>query len=310
MTRRLRCWRSLRRSSGSVSIRSHRICDCEKISEWTQYQHLILYFLPNDNVALGFEKINWCACAQLPISRNLHETSSKLDSHLALRLAQRLARVNGMLLRRYFSWIGPTLAVSFYSPLTGQDDDPAKISATALSSEHQPRFVALWTADHLNLMAIAFSSATFLRTAQKLVFLVDDSIGGQSVANVLESSRIPVVAISGRGEAERLRTLRQLMEVRSPLILVVDGRGPYFKVGTGIVSLARAMNGAIQACSVHSSRSLLLPNWKVPLTVPRRYSRLLVRFGGPINCGPRGGEESLLSLAKRVERELNDLRAD
>jgi lysophospholipid acyltransferase (LPLAT)-like uncharacterized protein len=67
---------------------------------------------------------------------------------------------------------------------------------------------------------------------------------------------------------ERLKLLRDYMSRRPATFLVVDGRGPYFQVAPGIVSLARTLDCPLVPCSVAAVPHLLLPNIRVPISLP------------------------------------------
>ena len=156
-------------------------------------------------------------------------------------------------------------------------------------------------------MAIAFADDDFLRASRLFRYIVDDSFGGQIVSAVLDHLRVPQIGIAESDPASRLRSLREVMNTRSELVLAVDGRGPYFDVGTGVVTLAKTLAATLVPCSAVATKTIRIPNRRVPITVPRPFSIVSVQFGEPID--PPATVSSGVLTARHLRDALNRLQS-
>jgi lysophospholipid acyltransferase (LPLAT)-like uncharacterized protein len=165
------------------------------------------------------------------------------------------------------------------------------------------RLYLLWIADHLNLLAVAFADAQFLNASRQLRYVVDDSIGGSIVSRALRSVGIEEVRISEADPVSRLRSLRAMVQPGAPLVLAVDGRGPYYQVSSGVVSLARTLGMSMFPCAAIASHAITFPNRRVPVTLPRRGATISVLFGHAIHP-----QLDAKSTAAHIRDCLNTLR--
>jgi lysophospholipid acyltransferase (LPLAT)-like uncharacterized protein len=124
-----------------------------------------------------------------------------------------------------------------------------------------------------------------------------------------------VIEISHRDPAARLRALKGVVRSRPSAFLVIDGRGPYFSVGTGIVNLARTLNATIVPCAIASSPHLSLRGRTARVQVPLPRSRVHLSLGRPVSfdtqhAGARATagasllQESLFALASSTRDTL------
>jgi lysophospholipid acyltransferase (LPLAT)-like uncharacterized protein len=206
---------------------------------------------------------------------------------------------------RYLRLIGPTVRSSLEMPV-GSGSDPWRcFRDLVIEDRRKPHFLALWTTDHLNLLTLAFVRGQFAGIARHLAFLVDDSLGGRVVAGVLQKQSLHSVFIRHADPAGRLRDLRALVELNAPLVLVVDGHGPYYQVGTGIASLAKAVRGVVWPCAARTYAPLLIPNSKVRVELPRPFSTIAVALAPPIVAETVGNASE---LADSLRMHLDHLR--
>lgn len=210
-----------------------------------------------------------------------------------------LSSAAGAILWKYLRVVGPTLRCVLKVPRSEIQDPLEALRASVFSASTRPAFVALWTTDHINLLAFAFAATELKQIARDLAFLVDDSLGGRIVKEVLKRENLTYISIRTTDAAGRLKDLRALLELRTPLVLVVDGHGPYFEVGTGLLTLAKMLEGAIWPCAARARRSLLVPNAKVRLQLPTFFSELAVTLGDPIMCRPEDSAADLASILRR-----------
>jgi lysophospholipid acyltransferase (LPLAT)-like uncharacterized protein len=215
------------------------------------------------------------------------------------------APVAAAVLWRYLRLIGPSLRCSFRINESVGEDPWRLFKDLVLQDSQAPHFIALWTTDHLNLLSLAFAYGEFPNVARELSFLVDDSFGGRIVGKVLERQSLRSIRIRHGDPAGRLRDLRHLVGSRSPLVLVVDGHGPYFRVGTGISSLVRAVRGVVWPCAARTRLPILMPNARVRVELPRPFSRVRVILGKPVAAGTGA---LATELSSELQRVLLDLR--
>jgi lysophospholipid acyltransferase (LPLAT)-like uncharacterized protein len=150
-----------------------------------------------------------------------------------------------------------------------------------------PAIYTLWTSDQVNLLSVGFSSQTCAEFARRFEYFADDSFGGIVMQAAIARLRSPVIAISERDPAARLRALKVVVTSRPSAFLVVDGRGPYFGVGTGIVNLASTMQAAIVPCSIASWPHLWLRGRSARLQLPLPKSQVLLALGTPLRVDSR-----------------------
>jgi lysophospholipid acyltransferase (LPLAT)-like uncharacterized protein len=174
-----------------------------------------------------------------------------------------------------------------------------------------PAFYTLWTSDQINLLSVGFSSHTYAEFARRFEYFADDSFGGIVMQAAIAKLCAPVIAISERDPAARLRALKVVVTSRPSAFLVVDGRGPYFSVGTGIVNLASTMKATIVPCSIASWPHLSLRGRSARLQIPLPTSQVLLALGTPLTMDGRHAganafvqanllRDALLALASRT----------
>jgi lysophospholipid acyltransferase (LPLAT)-like uncharacterized protein len=193
------------------------------------------------------------------------------------------AKATSSLLYTYLRSIGSTLRVAVALPdgqIFAEADDPL---GRFIDAQQQvgPAIFPLWTIDQINLLSVGFSSRSFALFARRFEYFVDDSFGGVLMRAVVTKLGAPVIAISDRDAAARLRRLRSVISSRPSAFLVVDGRGPYFKVGTGIVNLASTMRATVVPCVAASWPYLTLRGTVARVHLPLPKSRVLLSFGQP-----------------------------
>jgi len=198
------------------------------------------------------------------------------------------ARLAAASLRLYLRAISSSLkiGIALEDGTIRSGDDDAIGEFVRQQSLKGPAIFPLWTSDQVNLLSLGFAPSTFRSFVDSFRFFVDDSFGGLLMASALRSLRGKLVSISQRDPADRLRGLRAFVSERPTAFLVVDGRGPYFTVSTGLINLARSIPVAIVPCSATAfpHATLRLRKAKVHLPIPA--SRILVQFGTPISYGP------------------------
>ena len=201
------------------------------------------------------------------------------------------AKVFAAALYAYLRSIGATLRIRIALPdspaIADTEDGAARL--LRLSTVSAPLVFPLWTTDQVNLLATAFGSRHLRNlAAEHFRFFVDDSVGGIIMDGLLRRLGLGTIEISDTDPAARLRTLRSFVQSKPTAFLVVDGRGPYFQVGSGIVNLARATHATLVPCAAAASATVTLYSRGARVAVPLPRSEIRVAFGKPRFFDGRG----------------------
>ena len=218
----------------------------------------------------------------------------------------RTARATSLLLCAYLRRIGPSLRVGTTLPegrIAIGISEPLE-QFIRIQQESGPTFYTLWTRDQINLLSIGFSSQSYRLFARRFQYFADDSFGGVVMRTAIARLSACVIAISERDPAARLRTLKSVVGSRPSAFLVVDGRGPYFSIGTGIINLASTMKASIVPCAVDSWPHVPLRGRSASVHVPLPKSRVLLSFGRPLNFDARPTAATAASEASILRQSL------
>ena len=224
-----------------------------------------------------------------------------------------LATATSSLLHGYLSVIGKTIKTGC---LIGEEvswEEEATYFLQQFFCVHNyagPALYLLWIADHLNLVSLGYVSPSFRQMARQFKFFADDSFGGLVMRRTIRSLGAESLPISQADPVKRLQLLRSVMLNRPSVFLAVDGRGPYFKIGTGIVNLAIAIRGTVIPCSILARPALNLTNLAVSVTLPLPRSRLLIAVGKPISHNELKASGPPAAVALRLEQDLLGVRGN
>lgn len=219
-----------------------------------------------------------------------------------------LSSILGTTLHYYLKAVGPTLDVRFVLPTAHVPLKDVSRLRTFLSTLEgdRPLIFATWISDHINLLSVAYASPDFLQLATSFHYFADDSFGGLTVQSALRWIDGKVLPLSDRDPAQRLKVLRSVLDIRPSAFLAVDGRGPYFHVGTGLVNLSRTMGAPIVPCSIRASRSITIASGS-KVVVPLRGSSITVSFAETIATGSFSGGGSAERVAEDIAEQLRRL---
>jgi lysophospholipid acyltransferase (LPLAT)-like uncharacterized protein len=127
-----------------------------------------------------------------------------------------------------------------------------------------------------------FASAWLWRKTG-IAVMVSRSFDGEYIARTIE--KLGFVAVRGsssRGGAVALRGLKSQLEQGNLVAFTIDGpRGPKYVAKPGPVLLSRASAFPMAAFYVALSDAWVLKTWDA-MTIPRPFSKALVRFSGKI----------------------------
>ena len=221
-----------------------------------------------------------------------------------------LARALGTTLHYYLKAVGPTLEVwsALPSAPTPRKDVPGLRNFLSVLSADQPLIFATWISDHINLLSLAYVSSDFRELAKSFHYFADDSFGGLTVQSALRWIDAKVLPLSDRDHVRRLKLLRSMLDMKTSAFLAVDGRGPYFQVGTGLVNLARTIGASVVPCSIRANRSITIAS-KSRVAVPLLGSSITVSFAETIATGRLGCGAPAERVADNIADQLRRLAA-
>ncbi|MFP6654743.1 MAG: DUF374 domain-containing protein [Myxococcota bacterium] len=223
----------------------------------------------------------------------VEEPQQQSDAHLSGRLASLRLRIFGILTGALIRILGATWRVQILGvdPYQHPDqDDPATTPVGHLG--------ALF---HESLVPCAW----FFRDRRYSV-AVSRSRDGNLIRSSLLSLgyREPARGSSSRGGAAALLGLvRQHADGATVSVLVDGPRGPARMAKTGVVSLGRLINTAIQPVAFSATPALRLSSWDRSL-IPFPFARVVCVFGQPISVAPKGDEEDDQLAAHRLDERL------
>ena len=209
----------------------------------------------------------------------------------------------------YLKRIGPTLRIGIV-PSDGVlrvdlSDAISELSQSSILSG--PALLPLWTYDQVNLLSLGFASDNVKALLRRFKFFVDDSFGGTVMHNAISRINGNIISISDKDPAARLRSLRRVVADQPAAFLVVDGRGPYFRIGTGLINLAYAIGATVVPCSAQVSHALRLRGRTARISIPLPRSRIVVSLGAPIYFTASKRQVSAEREASTLERALSTL---
>jgi len=144
-----------------------------------------------------------------------------------------------------------------------------------------------------------------------IAVMISQSRDGEMIARVAEKfGWEPVRGSSTRGGVAALRKLRALASHGYNFAHIVDGpKGPFGEVKPGLLYLARMVGKPIVPTSTSAEKRWIFNSWD-RFMVPKPFSRILIRFGEPIDIPPKIDSEALEQKRLLVEKRLKELNAD
>ena len=116
----------------------------------------------------------------------------------------------------------------------------------------------------------------------------------------------PVRGSSTRGGKEALAAMVQDLAKNQAALHIVDGpQGPKAVVKAGLIRLAQLSKGVIVPIYISVDRAWVTRSWDRFL-IPKPFSRVLVRFGEPIDVPEQMDSEAFEALRLEVEKKMID----
>ena len=140
-----------------------------------------------------------------------------------------------------------------------------------------------------------------------LSIMISMSRDGDWIAPVVKWLGLrPVRGSSTRGGKEALAVMVQDLAQNQAALHIVDGpRGPKAVIKAGLIRLAQLSKAAIIPVYISVDRAWVTRSWDRFL-IPKPFSRVLVRFGKPIDVPEQMDSEAFESLRREVEKKMID----
>jgi len=193
------------------------------------------------------------------------------------------ARVLSRYLRSTARW-----GVARYVDERGRALDSVDVrGALASRADGRPLLPVYWGADAIAVATLPFLGPPFLEAARRITFLFDETFGGRVCAGLVNQLGGQSVMLAPAGRPERLEHLSLVLRRGGSFAFAVDGGGPYFRVGTGVASLARALKAFVVPLACAATPAIpWLHRSGISFPLPR--CRVTAAIGRPIDgSGPR-----------------------
>jgi len=137
--------------------------------------------------------------------------------------------------------------------------------------------------------------------------MISMSRDGDWIAPVVKSLGLrPVRGSSTRGGKEALAAMVQDLAQHQVALHIVDGpRGPKGVIKAGLIRLAQLSKADIIPIYISVDRAWVTHSWDRFL-IPKPFSRVLVRFGEPIDVPEQMNSEAFEALRRELEKKMID----
>ena len=144
-----------------------------------------------------------------------------------------------------------------------------------------------------------------------LSIMISKSRDGDWIAPVVQWLGLrPVRGSSTRGGKEAMAAMVQDLAQNQAALHIVDGpQGPKAEIKAGLIRLAQLSKAAIVPIYISVDRAWVARSWD-RFIVPKPFSRVLVRFGEPIDVPEQMDSEAFEALRLEVEKKMIDGHAE
>jgi len=137
--------------------------------------------------------------------------------------------------------------------------------------------------------------------------MISRSRDGDIIADVVRRLNFrPVRGSSSRGGREALASLVGDLAEHPLAVHAVDGpQGPRGVVKAGLISMAKLSGAPIFPVYVSVDRAWVLKSWD-RFIIPKPFSRVVIRWDGPIPVPPDLNETAFEALRREIERRMRE----
>jgi lysophospholipid acyltransferase (LPLAT)-like uncharacterized protein len=156
-----------------------------------------------------------------------------------------------------------------------------------------------------------FPGITFFSSRKPIAIMISQSRDGEMVARVVDIlGWHPVRGSSTRGGVAALKQLKGLALRGYKIGHIVDGpKGPFGNVKPGLLRIAQVAGKPIVPTITSAQDKWVFNSWD-RFMVPKPFSRVIIRFGEPIDV-PEGLDTAAFEQKRlRIERRMADLYED
>ena len=156
-----------------------------------------------------------------------------------------------------------------------------------------------------------FPGITFFSTRKPIAIIISKSRDGEMAARAVDIlGWRPVRGSSSKGGKEALDELKALAEQGYRVGHIVDGpQGPFGTVKPGLIRIAQHASLPIVPTITSGEKRWVFNSWD-RFMVPKPFSRVIIRFGAPIEVPAELDDEGFTALQARIEGEMDLLYKD
>ncbi|BBO82080.1 hypothetical protein DSCO28_26460 [Desulfosarcina ovata subsp. sediminis] len=156
-----------------------------------------------------------------------------------------------------------------------------------------------------------FPGITFFATRKPIAIMISQSRDGEMIARVVDIlGWRSVRGSSSRGGTRALKEIRRLTGQGYRIGHIVDGpQGPFGVVKPGLVTIAQFAGAPIVPVITSAQRCWTFNSWD-RFMVPKPFSRVIIRFGQPIEVPRRLDADAFESLRMDVQQRMQAMYAD
>jgi len=153
-----------------------------------------------------------------------------------------------------------------------------------------------------------FPGITFFSTRKPIAIIISKSLDGEMIARAVDIlGWYPIRGSSSRGGKEALEKIKELACSDYKIGHIVDGpQGPFGVVKPGLIRIAQAGGLPIVPTITSARHKWIFNSWD-RFMVPKPFSKIIIRFGEPIQVPEDLGQEAFEEKRLQVEERLRDL---
>jgi len=156
-----------------------------------------------------------------------------------------------------------------------------------------------------------FPGITFFSQRKPIAIMISQSRDGEMIARVVDIlGWCPVRGSSTRGGVTALRQLKDLARDGYRIGHIVDGpKGPFGQVKPGLLRIAQVAGKPIVPTLTSAEKKWVFNSWD-RFMVPKPFSRVVIRFGEPIEVPAELDGDGFEQKRLFVEQRMQELYAE